>query len=302
MIPNQYMEQLITSIIKTRGVTHSTAFKYVQNLYVLNGKKVFENLRFLNNVEEHRKYLEKYQPPTKVAFAASVVSVLSLSNQDTQTYKKWTDLMNEYKKKLQEERPANTKTEKQEKNWMEWDEIRQKRDEIGEKAVSEGYYDDIMSYLVLSLYTDFYPRRNMDYIQMVIVPQWNAQMPEDVNYLSLRDSKFIFNVYKTASSKGQLITNFGMSKKLKEAIRLYIKERNLSKDNWFLVDVNGKHYTTSAQMTRLLNKALGKKVGASMIRHIYLSNKYGKVKEQMEHDAELMGHSVEQQQNYIVDK
>jgi hypothetical protein len=38
-----------------------------------------------------------------------------------------------------------------------------------------------------------------------------------------------------------------------------------------------------------------------MLRHIFLSDKYADVKEDMAQDAEAMGHSVDEQQNtYVV--
>ena len=45
-----------------------------------------------------------------------------------------------------------------------------------------------------------------------------------------------------------------------------------------------------------------KSVSTSMLRHIYLTSKYGKVKEEMKKDAELLAHSVEQQKSYIKEK
>jgi hypothetical protein len=52
-------------------------------------------------------------------------------------------------------------------------------------------------------------------------------------------------------------------------------------------------------ITRILNKVIGKGVGSSMLRHSYLSNKYGdKLKEQAD-DAKAMSHSLGQQKDYI---
>jgi len=36
-----------------------------------------------------------------------------------------------------------------------------------------------------------------------------------------------------------------------------------------------------------------------MLRHIFLSNKYGDIIEEQKKDADAMGHSVEQQKDYI---
>ena len=45
-----------------------------------------------------------------------------------------------------------------------------------------------------------------------------------------------------------------------------------------------------------------KNVSSSMLRHIYLTSKYGDVKEEMKKDAELLAHSGSMQQQYIKEK
>jgi hypothetical protein len=48
-----------------------------------------------------------------------------------------------------------------------------------------------------------------------------------------------------------------------------------------------------------LNKAFGKKIGASALRHIYLSDKYGDSVEEKKKDAAAMAHSLSEQNEYI---
>jgi hypothetical protein len=52
-------------------------------------------------------------------------------------------------------------------------------------------------------------------------------------------------------------------------------------------------------ITRVLNRVFGKKIGSSMLRHIYLSDKYKDQNEEMKKDAEAMGHSLDLQRAYI---
>jgi hypothetical protein len=52
-------------------------------------------------------------------------------------------------------------------------------------------------------------------------------------------------------------------------------------------------------ITRVLNKVFGKKVGSSLLRHIYLSSKYGDTLAEMKKDSAAMGHSLEVQKTYI---
>jgi hypothetical protein len=45
---------------------------------------------------------------------------------------------------------------------------------------------------------------------------------------------------------------------------------------------------------------LGKGVGSSALRHIYLTHKYGDVEKEQQKDAAAMAHSVNQQKEYIL--
>ena len=51
---------------------------------------------------------------------------------------------------------------------------------------------------------------------------------------------------------------------------------------------------------KILNKIFGLNVSTSMLRHIYLSDKYSQVEENMKKDAVLMGHNIQTQGQYIV--
>ena len=66
----------------------------------------------------------------------------------------------------------------------------------------------------------------------------------------------------------------------------------------FLVYYNKKHIPDNG-ITRILNKIFNKKIGSSMLRHIYLSGKYGNVLEEQKEDAKMMGHNVMTQKDYI---
>ncbi len=68
---------------------------------------------------------------------------------------------------------------------------------------------------------------------------------------------------------------------------------------YLLVKRSGVPYKTKdIQMT--LNKVIGKKVGCTMLRSIYLSSKYGGMMNEMKDDAEAMSTSINViQQNYV---
>jgi hypothetical protein len=69
----------------------------------------------------------------------------------------------------------------------------------------------------------------------------------------------------------------------------------------FLVNFGGEGLKSINSITRILNKVFGKNIGVSMLRHSYLTSKYGKQSKEMEDDAMKMGHSSGQQKAYIKD-
>jgi integrase len=117
--------------------------------------------------------------------------------------------------------------------------------------------------------------------------------------------EFVFNSFKTAKNEGQVVID--VPEDLQEVLDIYISKHPLLKKGKlikntkipFLVYDNSKPLDKINSITRILNKVLGRGVGSSMLRHSYLSNKYGdKLKEQQE-DAKAMSHSIGQQKDYI---
>ena len=69
-----------------------------------------------------------------------------------------------------------------------------------------------------------------------------------------------------------------------------------------LVNTKGKPLSSNG-ITKALNRIgmrfRGKPFGSSILRHSYLSHKYGGVNEQKVKDAEVMGHSLQTQSDYV---
>jgi hypothetical protein len=61
----------------------------------------------------------------------------------------------------------------------------------------------------------------------------------------------------------------------------------------------GAPMATSTSIKRLLSVALGNGAGSSMLRHSYLSHKFGAVAAEMRADAEAMAHTTGTQAGYI---
>jgi len=61
----------------------------------------------------------------------------------------------------------------------------------------------------------------------------------------------------------------------------------------FLKTLYNESIEKSQDITRILNKIFGKNIGSSMLRNMYLSNKYSNVIDELKDDTASMGTSLE---------
>jgi integrase len=311
---SEFMLNLHKQLMDDKKVSEPTATKYLQNLTTLNEGKPFKNLSFLKKFDSIDSKLKELAKSTRLAYYATLTSVLSLFK-DKPTYKKtylhYSSKMNDGIEERKSEDP-HEKTEKMEKNWMPWKDIQDKREKLKEevekfgssKSITAENWDTLLKYVILSLYTEIPARRNQDFMEMYVVASYNDTLPNDKNYLDLKNKKFYFNKYKTSKKYGQQVVDINDS--LMDAINHYLVrhpnyKKRMTKNSMFrfLVKHDGSPLNSANGITRILNKIFGKRVGSSMIRHLYLSDKYGDTLKEMERDASIMSHSTAQQKEYI---
>lgn len=249
--------------------------------------------------------IEDKSANTRKNYLASIVKLLRMMP-DTDTNKK---LIQQYSAKMNTEientKPSNHYNEKQKANLMTMTEIDKIRDNMlaGIKPgdfTKRINYDTLLDHMILSLYTLQPPRRN-EFFDMVIAKSL-TELDDSHNWLlwTPKKKEFIFQRYKTAKTYGS--ERMTIDKRLVDIIKNYLKYRDqiaLPGNKNFLVKYGNQNFENSNDITRRLNRALGKNIGASMLRHIYLSEKYGSVIKMMEKDAGALGHSTEQQREYI---
>ena len=296
-----------------KKLSETTASAYIKTLAILNDKKPFTNLSFLKKTEEIMKRIEPYAESTKKSLLASLTSVLSLDKDKAgykKTYKFYHDKMME-KVKIAKAEDTTVANEKQTENWLTWEEVLKKLAELkeastvfqNEKVINNEQFHTLLSYTILSLYTEVPPRRNQDYLNMDVYRALKkdnlADLDKNKNYLIVLKgvpTEFIFNVYKTAKTYGQ--QKVAVPPTLREVLLMYLKRvGGKAKEAPLLRNPDLSILTQANAITRILNKVFGKKVGSSMLRHIYLSSKYD-IKE-MTDDATGMGHSLSEQKEYL---
>jgi hypothetical protein len=315
MNSTEFMLHLAKQLIAERKIAESSANAYIKVLYALNERKPFKNLTFLKATDGVGKRISEYAESTQRSILACVTSVLSLFK-DKPTFKKpylhYYDEMMSRAKVSKEVESKNEKTEKQETNWLSWQDVEKHRTELREKVdkfakskiLTPSEYDSLLQYVVLALYTEVQPRRNQDYLDMFVTKKWTEAMPKDKNYLDLSTKKFVFHKYKTAKKYG--VQTEEIPDSLWTSLSLFLKHHpvwkvvaNRKTPVKLLVSHGSEPIVAVNAITRLLNRIFGKKVGSSMLRHIYLSDKYGDTLTEMKKDSEAMGHSLGTQKAYV---
>lgn len=304
-----FMMKLHKELQDVRKIADQTASQYIRTLYNLNSERPFTNLAWLKNIDSVNLRLAEYAKSTQKTAVTTIVSSLSLFK-DKPTYKKvytyWYNVMMSNTADSRNE-DTSVKTEKQKDNWLDWSVVKaheqRLQTEVNDmgKDIVPSQWETILGMMVLSLYTEFAPRRNQDYQFMNVVKTLKQATQTDVNYIVLDSKLFVFNKYKTVKAHGQ--QEFPIPEHLMEIIKLYLSKHPLLRDKKpkgpvpFLVHSDGTPFTAVNSITRILNRIFGKKIGSTMLRHVYLSSKYD-VKE-MDDDAERMGHTSGVQHTYM---
>ena len=313
MESNEFMLNLQNQLRTEKKVAESTANAYVRVLFTLNEKRPYKNFSFLKDVPAITGRMAKYADTTKDSVLGAICSVLSMVQHKPtmkKLYNQYHEMYAEKSKEVKEVRETNEKTEKQKKNWISWEDVIKRRKELEEdvgkfkRDLSDHDYDKLQQYLVLSLYTEVQPRRNQDYLDMYVVKKYNPKIHITDNYYDLATKTMIFTKYKTAKKYGTQTQEVpeALQKVIEKYLKYHAKRAELKNNAGhirLLVNKAGEPMEAMNVITRLLNKAFGKNVGSSMLRHIYLSDKYSDTLGEMKDDAKGMGHSLTLQKEYI---
>lgn len=305
--------------LKEKGLAETSIALYVRSLEKLNGGKPFTSFAFLTKMPSIMAQIGQYKPNTQRSILIAIVSVLNAVKGLPKAVSKYTnkyyETLKAVKRGVDAIEATGEKSENQKENWVSWEDVESKMAEVSaaaESATSNSFSDlnRLLDAVILGLYVYIPPRRNKDYIDMVVVK--NAeQAPADSNALDLNKSQFVFRNYKTASTYGTQVID--IPKELMDLIGKYLLLRGDATDLLqplttnkkkavaqrvisvpFLLQPSGRPFNVNG-ITRVLNRIFGKKVGSSLLRHIYLTGKYGKVLEEQKKDAEAMANSVDMQ-------
>ena len=317
------MDEYLTKIQKWRDVRESSLNLYKSYMTKLNkefnGDNEFSMDFIKDKIDEIIKWIdENYSNSVKRNFYATLLVFVSPRIKND-PIKGFSNIYNDLQVKLKDshqiyidKRKDNNKTSKEDANWLSFEDIQKKLMKI-EKIVKNTQYDEtltkqeynnLMEYVLLSLYTKIPPRRN-EYGMMKVISDKDYQDSsiddmENNNYLIKGKSNYAFSYGKNSvKSLGDGDTQIlDVPKDLSKVIRLWLKH---NKSDYLLPKYNENKPIGKNGLTLLLNKIFSpKKISTSMLRKIYLSYKFGDIQKEQKRIAEEMNHSVGVQQSIYV--
>ena len=287
----------------------NTIKQYTTNLNKL--KKMFDtdNYDFLKKPKDVMDKLSDLHYLSQRNILNAVIVLLMALNDD----KKYDELLEEYGKlrdelnnKYNDEQKSGVISDKQSKNFATTEEVFNMINEMADelKPLKKKSNDNItkkekqllQAYVLFNIYARM-PFRN-DVAGMMSINQ--------AAYKKLSDEEKKENNYLVVPSKGNLyfvLNKYKTSKKYQE-LDLKIEDKDLRKILRYYLKVNGMGVlfktSTDKPLTRIeLSKVLlkyskkymNKSISTTLLRKIYLSSKYGNMKEELEKDNKVMGHS-----------
>lgn len=305
------MIEEIKNKLLEKNINDTSINKYIRDLILLNNNKQFSNLNFLKNKDKINNYIEdnyKYKDTTKKNYYSSINTILLLylpKYKQLQEY--YYNKFNEYNNKVKSN--INILPDYKKDKYINYNDIldiynnvKNKVDEFkNNEELNKEQYNILLSFFVFSLYILINPRRNNDYLQMMIIKNKPKLLENKYNYLLLNKKKFIFNNYKTSKTYNQQIIN--IPDELYNIILLYLKHHKLynNSDNELiplLISYKGLILDNNSSINEILKK-INKNLNSTLLRHSYINYKFKPIYDEQKETSNNMAHSKSMQEGYL---
>jgi len=313
-----FIDNIKKEIGEKRKLRPSSLNAYASNmnkLHKLMFDKDITDLNFLKDKNKVMKTIDNKKLSTRKSYLAAIVVTLMAFDKDEKLIEKYRDEMEDLAKRFNTEMQEQKKSEKQDKNWVSLTALRKVmrkyRNELNEKGIFKKNPDDLnnkefellQKWIVASLYIldDNPPLRN-NYIMKTIsntdYSKLSDAQKKERNYLIIKsrnNKTFSLGDYKTSGKYGTKLIPVG--KKLNSALNIWLRFNTTGN----LLLNSRKEPMTGNGLTKFLQKTFaptGKNISSSMIRHIFISEKFPAVNDEKEEVASKMLHSTSQQTLY----
>jgi len=290
----------IDKIFNCKNITPSSLNLYKTKLTILNDNKPIKNINFLYNINTIESKIKDLKPNTRRTYIISITSILSClnepANKPTKKIKKLYDdyskILDKYNTELKDQTAITEGT-----NITSNENIKDIYEKLKENK--DNNKQTYQNYVILSLYYLIAPRRNKDYSYMKYVSEYDDNLSNDYNYYD--GNNFYFNNYKTRGKYNKQVVE--VPQELKNILDGYINTNNIKDNDYILTNTKtDKPLTSNNNITTILNRIFGDKIGSSALRRSYLTNKYGDLQQELQKDVKAMGTSTEVAQNNYIKK
>lgn len=233
--------------------------------------------------------------------AKQICSALISYVKDKKALKAYKDFILEAAEACRQKESKQEKSQAQEENWESWADIMKTYEQLKKEAYplftkekpTPANLKTMRDFVILSFYTLIPPRRIQDLIDFKTK---NINTDKD-NYWDKEKHELVYNSYKTAKNYGQ--QRVDAPKELEDIFEHWIPIADEFSD--YMVFNGYGEKMAQPVLTKTINSIFGKKISASMLRHIYISDVVLKDQPKLtdlQQVAADMGQSVGQQQLY----
>tara|TARA_R100000654_G_scaffold75180_1_gene111839 strand:- start:4330 stop:5409 length:1080 start_codon:yes stop_codon:yes gene_type:complete len=275
-------------------------------------QKIFEadDFNFLNKPEDIKEKLkDNHYTSQRNTYNAIIVLLNALDKDDKlkPLIEKYSVIRDELNDKYSQEQSTGIISDKQKNNFVDISEVNKMIETMANeiKALNLKKKKDNLSskekallqvFIIFNIYTRLPLRNDVAGMEAISKRAYNKLKEDEKkskNYLVVEKSNmfFVLNKYKTAKKYEEL--KIDIPADLKKLLRYYLKVNGMGV---LFKSSTGKALTRNALSQLLIKttkKYMGKSIGSTMLRKIYLSSKYGDMKEELEKDNAIMGHSKE---------
>ena len=262
--------------------------------------------KVINHTDDIVEHFKDLEPKLRKTRLSALIVFLDNPKEITEDALKTMDVFRKQMMKdgaqYSQELRLQEKTPKQEDGWMDWNDIitnyKNLEKEVSyfktQTSLTKQQFKRVQMFVLLSCLLLIPPRRSTDYVMFKIR---NEDINKD-NFMETkgRKSYFVFNTYKTAKKYGKETIEIPTA--LKNIINRW---KLINKNDYLLVNSNMDKKINATQLNSMLYDYFNKPLSTSLIRHIFLSEKYKNVPalQEMQKTADEMGHSLTQALEYV---
>jgi hypothetical protein len=276
--------------------SYFSRIKTLSEYFKDNGYKI-NNLFFIDNTNDIIKYINENikNKASKISIYSALLYLLNYfkDNKNLISSNKLNEIIELYKNEISLNRniitslQTNNKSDKESDNWLSYNELVDIFNNNYDKYINiinmkqiikiDEYYN-IQNMVLLSFYILIEPVRSSE---IATLKYQNYDKNID-NYIDIKNKILVFNQFKTSKSYKQNIIDLKDNIKLINLIKSFIIFKNKNKfNNDYLFNSNDNTVLDNSQITKRLNKIIGKNISSSMIRKIYLTDTYGHINDTM---------------------